>query len=138
MSRKVFNSVLIAAVAVFIGTAAVAAHHSFASEYDANQPITFSGTVTKMDWVNPHSWIYVDVKKPDGSVEKWAVEAGPTGTLVRAGFTKNSLPAGTEIRVNGYRAKDGALRANGRDITLPDGKLIFVGSSGTGAPYDKK
>ena len=114
----------------------VVAHHSFAAEYDADKPVTLTGSVTKMAWINPHSWIYIDVKKPDGSVENWAVEAGPPGTLVRAGFTKESLAAGTVIKVNGYRAKDGALRANGRDITLPDGRLLFVGGSSPGAPKD--
>jgi len=112
------------------------AHHSFAAEYDADKPVTLTGSVTKMAWINPHSWIYIDVKKPDGTVENWAVEAGPPGTLVRAGFTKESLTAGTVIKVNGYRAKDGALRANGRDITLPDGRLLFVGGSSPGAPKD--
>ena len=109
-------------------------HHSFAAEYDANKPVTLTGSVTKMAWINPHSWIYIDVKKPDGSVENWAVEAGPPGTLIRAGFTKESLALGTVIKVNGYRAKDGALRANGRDITLPDGRLLFVGGSSPDAP----
>jgi hypothetical protein len=110
------------------------AHHSFAAEYDANRPVTLTGSVTKMAWINPHSWIYIDVTKPDGNVENWAVEAGPPGTLIRAGFTKESLSAGTVIKVNGYRAKDGALRANGRDITLPDGRLLFVGGSSPDAP----
>ena len=112
------------------------AHHSFAAEYNADNPVTLSGSVTKMAWINPHSWIYIDVKKPDGTLENWAVEAGPPGTLIRAGFTKESLLPGTEIKVNGFRAKDGALRANGRDITLPDGRLLFVGGSSPGAPTD--
>jgi hypothetical protein len=112
------------------------AHHSFAAEYDADKPVVLTGTVTKMAWINPHSWIYIDVKKADGTVDNWAVEAGPPGTLVRAGFTKDSLAAGTVIKVNGYRAKDGALRANGRDITLPDGRSLFVGGSSPGAPKE--
>ena len=112
------------------------AHHSFAAEYDADRPVVLQGAVTKMAWINPHSWIYIDVKKSDGTVENWAVEAGPPGTLVRAGFTKDSLQPGTVIKVNGFRAKDGALRANGRDITLPDGRNIFVGGSSPGAPKD--
>jgi hypothetical protein len=87
-----------------------------------------------MAWINPHSWIYIDVKKSDGTVENWAVEAGPPGTLVRAGFTKDSLPVGTAIKVNGYRAKDGALRVNGRDLTLPDGRSIFVGGNSPDSP----
>src|SRR5947208_15476394 len=90
------------------------AHHSFSAEYDANKPVTLTGSVTKMAWINPHSWIYIDVKKLEGNVESWAVEAGPPGTLIRAGFTKESLLPGTVIVVNGYRAKDGAMRANGR------------------------
>jgi hypothetical protein len=110
------------------------AHHSFAAEYDANDPVTLTGTVTKMAWINPHAWIYIAVLKPDRAVENWAVEAGPPGTLIRAGFTKESLTPGTVIVVNGYRAKDGALRANGRDITLPDGRLLFVGGSSPDAP----
>ena len=112
------------------------AHHSFAAEYDADKPVTLTGSVTKMAWINPHSWIYIDVKKADGTVDNWAIEAGPPGTLVRAGFTKESLAAKTVIKINGYRAKDGALRANGRDITLPDGRLLFVGGSSPGAPKD--
>ena len=112
------------------------AHHSFAAEYDADKPVTLTGSVTKMAWINPHLWIYIDVKKADGKVENWAIEAGPPGTLVRAGFTKESLARDTVIKVNGYRAKDGALRANGRDITLPDGRLLFVGGSSPGAPKD--
>jgi hypothetical protein len=112
------------------------AHHSFAAEYDANKPVTLTGSVTKMAWINPHSWVYIDVKTPAGNTENWAVEAGPPGTLIRAGFTKESLTPGTVIVVNGYRAKDGALRANGRDITLPDGRLLFVGGSSPDAPKD--
>jgi len=112
------------------------AHHSFSAEYDADRPVTLTGSVTKMAWINPHSWIYINVKKADGTVENWAIEAGPPGTLVRAGFTKESLANDTVIKVNGYRAKDGALRANGRDITLPDGRLLFVGGSSPGAPKD--
>ena len=135
---KVRNVLMLAvAVTAMIPFAVPArAHHSFAAEYDADKPVTLTGSVTKMAWINPHSWIYLDVKKPDGTVENWAVEAGPPGTLVRAGFTKNSLAPGTVIKVNGYRAKDGALRANGRDITLPDGKLLFVGGSSPGAPKE--
>jgi hypothetical protein len=110
------------------------AHHSFAAEYDANDPVTLTGTVTKMAWINPHAWIYIAVLKPDKNVENWAVEAGPPGTLIRAGFTKESLAPGTVIIVNGYRAKDGALRANGRDITFSDGRLLFVGGSAPDAP----
>jgi hypothetical protein len=114
------------------------AHHSFAAEFDANQPVTLRGTVTKMEWINPHSWIHLDVKNPDGTVSKWMIEGGTPNTLTRRGFTKDSLKAGTEITVEGYRAKNGALRANGADLILPDGRRLFLGSSGTGAPKDLK
>jgi hypothetical protein len=113
-------------------------HHSFAAEFDANKPIRFEGTVTKMLWVNPHAWIYIETKKPDGSVEEWMIEAGTPNTLLRRGFTKNSLLPGTHVVVDGYQAKDGALRANGRSLTLPNGQVLFVGSSGTGAPDEAK
>ena len=130
--------VIAAAVAVVMGTAAapLRAHHSFAAEFDANQPITLKGTVTKMEWINPHSWIHLDVKNADGSVTKWMIEGGTPNTLVRRGFTKNSLMPGTEITIEGYRAKNGTNRANGADLILPDGKRLFMGSSGTGAPKD--
>ena len=116
----------------------VVAHHAFNAEFDAKRPVKFKGTVTKMVWVNPHAWIYVDVKKADGSVEEWMVEAGTPNTLLRRGLTKEALPAGTEITVDGYQSKDGSLRANGRDLTLPNGQTLFIGSSGTGAPSDEK
>ena len=133
--RNLLMFMLIAMAMIPLAPAA-SAHHSFAAEYDANKPVTLTGSVSKMAWINPHSWIYIDVKKPDGTAESWAVEAGPPGTLLRAGFTKESLLPGTVIKVNGYRAKDGALRANGRDITLPDGRLLFVGGSSPDAPKD--
>src|SRR2546421_4827254 len=136
MRTRSFLTFMLVAAASFPLAIPLAAHHSFAAEYDADRPVTLTGSVTKMAWINPHSWIYIDVKKPDGTVENWAVEAGPPGTLIRAGFTKDSLAFGTVIKVNGFRAKDGALRANGRDITLPDGRLLFVGGSSPGAPTD--
>jgi hypothetical protein len=116
----------------------VAAHHAFNSEFDAKRPVKFKGTVTKMVWVNPHAWIYIEVKKADGSVEEWMVEAGTPNTLLRRGLTRQALPIGTEITVDGYQSKDGSLRANGRDLTLPNGQTLFIGSSGTGAPFDEK
>jgi hypothetical protein len=119
-------------------TAPVLAHHSFNAEYDGTKPVTLKGTVTKMDWINPHSWITLDVKSPDGKVVTWRVEAGAPNAMFRRGFRRDSLPAGTEIIVEGFLAKNGSLSANGRDLTFPDGKKLFVGSSGTGAPGDPK
>jgi hypothetical protein len=125
--------------AILLGASVTAsAHHAFAAEFDSKKPIKFTGTVTKMLWVNPHAWIYLDVKQPDGTVEEWMIEAGTPNTLLRRGFTKESLQPGTEIIVDGFQAKDGARRANGRDVTLPNGKVLFIGSSGTGAPDEKK
>lgn len=112
------------------------AHHAFGAEFDADRPVRLEGTVTRMEWINPHAWIHLDVTRPDGTVEKWMIEGGPPNSLVRRGFTKDSLEAGTEIVVDGYQAIDGSNRANGRDLTLPDGTHLFMGSSGTGAPLD--
>jgi hypothetical protein len=114
------------------------AHHSFSAEFDSNNPIHLEGTVAKMEWVNPHAWIYVDVKKPDGTIEQWKIEGGTPNALFRRGFTKESLKTGTAIVVNGYRAKDGTLKGNGRDLTLPDGRKLFLSNVGEGAPTDPK
>jgi hypothetical protein len=113
-----------------------AAHHAFAAEFDASKPIDLQGTVTKVEWINPHAWIHIQVKGPDGRVTDWMVEGGAPNSLIRRGLTKKALPPGTMIKVAGYRAKDGANRANGRDITFADGRRLFMGSSGTGAPLD--
>ena len=117
------------------GTArSVVAHHAFAAEFDANKPVEFTGTVVKMEWLNPHVWLHLDVKRPQGAIERWAFEAGTPNVLFRRGFTKDSLLPGTQIKVDGYQAKDGTRRANGRDLTFADGRKLFLGSSGTGAP----
>lgn len=114
------------------------AHHAFAAEFDAAKHVVFEkAMVTKMAWTNPHVWIYIDAKMPDGTIEQWAIEAGTPNVLFRRGFTREALKPGTEIKVDGYAAKDGSKRANGRDLTLPDGKMLFLGSSGTGAPVEK-
>jgi len=116
----------------------VPAHHAFAAEFDATKPVRLRGKVTKVEWVNPHAWIHIDVTDEDGTVTPWMVECGPPGALVRRGWKKNSVAPGTEVLVEGYQAIDGAPRANGRDVTLPDGRRLFAGSSGTGAPYDDR
>ena len=114
----------------------VAAHHAFSAEFDANAPVKLEGPITKIEWVNPHAWIHIEVKKPDGKSESWAIEGGTPNTLMRRGISRDTVKIGTVIRVEGYQSKDGTMRANGRDITLPDGRTLFMGSSGTGAPRD--
>src|ERR1700683_1485374 len=136
MGTKLAMVGCITGLAISGWTSAASAHHAFAAEFDANKPVTFKGTITKMEWVNPHTWLHVDVKQPDGAAENWAIEAGPPKVLCRRGFTKDSLLPGTEILIDGYQSKDGSHRANGRDLTLPDGRKLFLGSSGTGAPYE--
>ena len=124
------------AVLSIVLVAPVWAHHAFSAEFDANRPVQLKGTVTKMEWINPHAWIHIDVTKEDGKVESWMVEGGTPNTLFRRGFTKRSLLPGTVIMVDGYQAKDGTMKANGRDLTFEDGRRLFMGSSGTGAPRD--
>jgi hypothetical protein len=137
--RTAFPRLSIALAGAIVLAAGVPAsgHHAFSAEFDADKPVTLRGTVTKMEWVNPHAWIHIEVRNPDGSTEAWMIEAGAPNALLRRGFTKGSLPPGTEILVEGYQAKNGMNRANGRDLTFPDGRKLFMGSSGTGAPYDK-
>ena len=126
-------AVVLVGVGVLMVGAKVFAHHAFSAEFDAAKPVKFQGTLTKVEWINPHTWLHVDVKK-DGKVEEWMIEGGTPNTLFRRGITKDSLTPGTEIVVDGYQAKDGSTRANGRNLTLPDGRLLFLGSTGTGAP----
>jgi len=128
----------LAAAGIFIlaSAAPVVAHHAFTSEFDGTKPVTSNGTVTKMEWINPHAWLHIDVKGPDGKVVAWMIEGGAPNALLRRGWNKNSIPPGTQVTVVGFRAKDGSNRANGREATLANGQKLFLGSSGTGAPAD--
>lgn len=137
MTRTIFSSIL-AGFALLLSASPLVAHHSFSAEFDAAKPITLHGVVTKIEWTNPHAWIHIDVKDEGGQMVPWKIEAGAPNALLRRGFTKSYLPPGTEIVVEGFRAKDGSNRANGANVTTPDGKKLFLGSSGTGAPYEEK
>ena len=128
----------VTAVILFLPVMPVLAHHAFSAEFDADKPIRLEGIVAKMEWVNPHAWIHIDVKKPDGSIERWMIEGGTPNTLFRRGITKDSLLPGTAIIVTGYQAKDGSLKGNGRDLTLPDGRKLFLSNPGNDAPADSK
>jgi hypothetical protein len=128
--------ILLAAAGLISASARLWAHHAFSAEFDANKQVQLRGTIKKMDWTNPHAWIHLEVKEADGSVVTWMIELGPPNSLIRRGWNMDSVPPGLQIFVEGYQAKDGAKRANGRDITLPDGRKLFGGSTGTGAPYD--
>jgi uncharacterized protein DUF6152 len=125
-------------LALVAAAAPARAHHAFASEFDSKKPVKFTATVTKMEWINPHAWMHVEVKKPDGTVENWMIEAGSPNSLFRRGINKNTVKPGMTVVVDGYQARDGSRRANGRDVTLPEGQKLFLGSQGTGAPYEKK
>jgi Family of unknown function (DUF6152) len=131
-------AIVVVGIGLLLSVEPVLAHHSFAAEFDAKRPVKLRGTITRMEWINPHAWIHIDVNGPDGKIVNWMIEAGTPNTLFRRGFTKDSLEPGTEILVDGYLSKDGSNRANGRDVTFPDGRKLFLGSSGTGAPYDEK
>ena len=128
---------LLAAAALLIGTTPILGHHAFGGEFDPNKPVLLKGPVTKVEWVNPHAWIHLEVTKEDGTKEEWMVEGGTPNTLLRRGVTRESLKVGTVLVIDGYQARDHSLlRANGRNVTYPDGKKLFLGSSGTGAPTD--
>ena len=124
------------ALAILVGGGSALAHHAFSAEFDATKPVALRGTITRMEWINPHAWLHIDVTRDDGTVESWMIEAGPPGALVRRGWRRDSVTPGIEVLVEGYQAIDGAFRANGRDVTFPDGTRLFAGSSGTGAPRD--
>ena len=131
------GTAILAGAALVLSQTPVWAHHAFAAEFDGNKPVKFvDAVVTKVQLINPHSWIYVDVKGADGKIENWAIEAGSPNILMRRGITKDTVKVGQKIKVDGYQSKDGSRRANGRDLTLPDGTQLFLGSSGIGAPYE--
>jgi hypothetical protein len=136
MQAKIVAVLVGCGLCLVVTAASLSAHHAFAAEFDAAKPVTMKGTVTKMEWLNPHVWLHMDVKLPNGKVENWAFEAGTPNVLFRRGFTRKSLLPGTVVVIDGYQAKDGSRRANGRDITFEDGKKLFMGSSGIGAPYE--
>jgi len=138
MRTKLFVMAGAAIATALFGGAAALAHHAFAAEFDANKPVNLRGPVTKVEWINPHAWIHMENQAPNGKTEVWMVEGGTPNTLQRNGITRESIKVGTIIVVSGYKAKDGRMRANGRDITFPDGRTMFMGSSGTGAPRDGK
>ena len=133
MRKRSFGA---AAALLLLAGAPLVAHHAFSAEFNPSAPVKLQGPITKVELINPHAWIHMKVTKPDGKVEEWAVEGGTPNTLQRRGITRNTVAIGTVIVVAGYQAKDGTLRANGRNITFPDGRTLFMGSSGTGAPKD--
>lgn len=136
-TRLTIGTAVIAGMAILLSQSPVWAHHAFSAEFDGNRPVKFvDAIVTRVQLINPHSWIYVDVKGADGKIENWAIEMGSPNILMRRGITKDTVKAGQKIKVDGYQSKDGSRRANGRDLTLPDGTQLFLGSSGTGAPYE--
>ena len=132
MRTRTIAGLVIAGLVALVGSAPVVAHHAFSAEFDADRPLQLTGTVTRVEWINPHAWIHIETAEG----ETWMIEGGTPNTLFRRGFTKDSLLAGTEIVVDGYQAKDGTNKANGRDLTFTDGRKLFMGSSGTGAPRD--
>ena len=137
--RKTRNALLSSVtLAALAWLPSASSHHSFAAEFDADQPVELKGTITRMEWINPHTWMHIEVENEDGSMTAWMIEGGTPNTLFRRGFTTESVKAGTEVTIFGYRARNGANRANGRDLVLPDGSRLFMGSPGTGAPGDEE
>jgi hypothetical protein len=137
MRKETFLTVIGLCAGILMLSVALQAHHSFSAEFDNKKPVRLEGKVTRMEWVNPHSWIHIDVVGPDGKVTKWMVECGPPGILLRRGFTKTSLEYGTEIIALGYQAKSGEARANGSIITFKDGRKLFVGGSNPDLPENQ-
>jgi hypothetical protein len=134
MSPNTFVARALAALVVIAAAAPAAAHHSFAAEFDINQPIQLRGEVIRMEFTNPHSWIYLRVTTDSGEIQEWSIEGGAPNALIRRGWNRNSLPPGTEVTGLGYRSRDGSNTANGGSVTLPDGSTLSVSSAGIGAP----
>ena len=132
------TNLLLAVIGLLSVTVPASAHHAFSAEFDAERPLQLQGQVTKTEWINPHSWIHIEVESDGGQTIAWEIECGAPNALMRRGLNKNSIPVGTELVIDGFQAKDGSNRANARDITFPDGSKFFVGSSGTGAPYERQ
>ena len=124
-------SILLIAGGMLLAAAPLSAHHAFSAEFDVNKPITLEGMITKMEWLNPHAWLYIEVTDPDGTVVEWALEFGTPSLLYRRGWTRDSLPVGTQVTVQGYVAKDGSPTANAQNVALPDGTNLFAGSAGS-------
>src|SRR5579863_2253674 len=137
MFSRLVKVLVIASVLMAVGLP-MAAHHSFSAEFDQNKKVMLDGKVVQMEWVNPHSWLTIDVPKPDGTVERWRIEGGSPSVLLRLGWNRNSLPAGTRIKVVAFQAKDGSLRGSSRDIQFPDGRKMDLGGSGTKDGQDKQ
>src|SRR6516165_5228935 len=127
--RNKIVSVVASVIVLLAAAVSVSAHHSFSAEFDASKTVTLEGKVVMMEWVNPHSWLHIDVTKPDGTVERWKIEGGSPSVLLRLGWNRNSLPAGTRIKVVAYQAKDGSLRASSQSIEFPDGRKLGMGGS---------
>ena len=128
---RITLSIMVIGLLLAAAAVPVRAHHAFAANFDSTKPVKFNGVITKMEWINPHVWMHIDVKQPDGSVEKWMIEGGSPNMLFRQGLNKNSVAPGMEIVVDGYQARDGSRRANGRDVTLPDGRQLFLSGGGS-------
>ncbi len=136
MHSRLLN-IVVGAGTLIAAALPLAAHHSFSAEFDRNKEVTLDGKVVQMEWVNPHSWLTIDVPKADGTVERWRIEGGSPSVLLRLGWNRNSLPAGTRIKVIAFQAKDGSLRGSSRDIVFPDGRKLDMGGSGTKEGQDK-
>ncbi|MBV9507476.1 MAG: hypothetical protein JO323_20980 [Acidobacteriia bacterium] len=129
---------VIAGLGLLLAAVPARAHHSFAAEFDSNKPVTLKGTVAKVDWLNPHIWLYLDVKDEGGKVARWQCEGGPPNTLTRQGWTKSALKQGDEVTIDGFTAKDGTNTCNARSVKLPDGKQVFAGSAEDGGPNSRR